>query len=259
MSESINFTESELPAVPDIGFFLGDSIKCPYDSIVIGIHNLNTSYSYNWYKNSSSYKEKETKLSGDLGNGEYYVKASIGSCISESRKINIFNKTAPAKPQIFSNNGPDIYYLTCNNTKASAYHWYYNDLLINQANKYYLVAGKKLGKYYVELEEPGKDCAARSNEIVLAKSANAQVENNDLIIIHPNPSNGSFKISFSNPDEIKAHTIKVVKLTGEVIYQSEINNNESEHDVTINSFKTGVYIVKIATTNNEISRLIILQ
>lgn len=77
------------------------------------------------------------------------------------------------------------------------------------------------------------------NEIALVKVSNSK----GVITVHPNPSNGVFKISIN---DITNGIIEVTDLYGRKVYKSDFKN-QSEFDMNLQDNSKGVYIVKVVS------------
>ena len=79
------------------------------------------------------------------------------------------------------------------------------------------------------------------------------------IIIYPNPSTGKFTIDIGNKTQVK--NIKVINLTGRVIYDKDINSTISTNslDVDLDKRSKGIYLVKVALEEIVIVRKLVLR
>jgi hypothetical protein len=73
--------------------------------------------------------------------------------------------------------------------------------------------------------------------------------------ILPNPTNGSFTVSFSTAG---THDVEVINLLGEVVY-SKMEISESNLLVDLSAQPKGVYLVKCKEADKIITQQIILQ
>jgi hypothetical protein len=72
--------------------------------------------------------------------------------------------------------------------------------------------------------------------------------------IYPNPSNGIFLVQLG---EFIPRKIEIIDLTGKLIYtQNEFDNNK-EVTLNLSSISSGIYFIKIATDNQNLTRKII--
>lgn len=75
--------------------------------------------------------------------------------------------------------------------------------------------------------------------------------------IYPNPARDYINININNPD-IKFFTIYIYDILGNLIFQSDINYNDTyKYDVSY--LEKGTYIIKITTDINSISLPFITQ
>ncbi|MDO8971824.1 MAG: T9SS type A sorting domain-containing protein, partial [Saprospiraceae bacterium] len=74
------------------------------------------------------------------------------------------------------------------------------------------------------------------------------VENGDLtsnMSVFPNPTNGKFTVSITNP-EATDMTIELVNVSGQVVYRNEVKAAYSYNDeIDASQFAKGVYYLKV--------------
>ncbi|MBN2892728.1 MAG: T9SS type A sorting domain-containing protein [Bacteroidales bacterium] len=90
---------------------------------------------------------------------------------------------------------------------------------------------------------------------------NAYVGTADLLAegiqIFPNPTNGQF-IIYS--DELTINWVKIIDLTGKMIYSSSYNHTtKSIHQIDLSNFESGIYILSITTENGVYVQKIIKE
>jgi len=76
------------------------------------------------------------------------------------------------------------------------------------------------------------------------------------ISIYPNPSNGIFNLEIN--DEYKECNIQLIDLAGRVLYE-EVLNNINQHQLNLNEFKQGLYIIKLNIDNNQFNERLIIK
>ena len=246
-SNPVEINVVDPPGTPTIEI-TGDTVKCPYETVSLNVINSSGDYLYQWYKNGIPLStEKNPSITGELPDGEYEVKAYVGGCDRLSRRVVIENLSAPEKPEIYVNDGPDLYYLSCTNTNAKSYKWYYNYQLIDYAHKFYFIAGDLLGTYYVEIEEEGKDCPMRSDLITIPYATTVNYINNDNIFqIIPNPNNGNFEIVLSDCNK-KVKEIEILSLEGKLVFANKNTSFDKIYPVNITIPDKGIYLLRIIT------------
>jgi hypothetical protein len=105
----------------------------------------------------------------------------------------------------------------------------------------------------VKPEEKSIDTLAMSNNthpFITGK------DENEDIVLFPNPNNGQFKIKPFNLEGIPV--IKVYNLTGAVFYKSVLNR-ESINEVNIPALSKGVYFVRISNQKKEFVKKIVVD
>ena len=92
-----------------------------------------------------------------------------------------------------------------------------------------------------------------ANSCAVTKINNSTIKNTDILIF-PNPTNGNFIIKLNNEDENKRQ-IELTNLLGEILFRKEITNSETQ--ININNFPTGLYFLKLINgKNTSIQKLI---
>ena len=78
--------------------------------------------------------------------------------------------------------------------------------------------------------------------------------NTNLFNIYPNPNNGEFMVSISSKQNV--NLVKILSITGELIYSKNVNNNQFE--VNISNLDKGVYFIEvIGETGTQVKRVIV--
>ena len=77
-------------------------------------------------------------------------------------------------------------------------------------------------------------------------------ENNESISVYPNPTSGNVNIV-----AFGINHITVMNTLGQVVYESNADGNTATLDLT--QYQAGVYVVRVATENGEIVKLISKQ
>ena len=120
--------------------------------------------------------------------------------------------------------------------------------------------------------DANSDVSTRSENIITEKETTQQTEKNKKtsqnfsnriplkqkelqFSIKPNPTNGSFKITF-NTDSPLPLSIKVIDVLGKLVYEN-YNLASTEIEVNLNNFQTGVYNVTINYQDNFISQRVV--
>ncbi len=118
------------------------------------------------------------------------------------------------------------------------------------------------GKTYW-LQMDGSAVGAEGEATILISEAwplgvNDELNKNDLIKVYPNPSNGEFKLDLSSINNINDRTnIDVLSVDGSIIFSRKGVIDQNEYDFSLN--KSGLYIVRVTTINNQYSLPVIIK
>lgn len=98
-------------------------------------------------------------------------------------------------------------------------------------------------------------CSAQAQQSITVGCANIEDLNKNDFKIYPNPNNGSFTISgINNPIQ----SVKVFDISGKLVREMKIENNQNQVEVNIQQCADGIYSVEI-TGNESISRVRIVK
>jgi hypothetical protein len=128
---------------------------------------------------------------------------------------------------------------------SSGNQWYLNNNVIQNATDSIYIP-EQGGKYFAVVT---LNCCPSytSNMIYYAPTVVESTNNDGLIILYPNPSDGKFTISLGT-DPVGRATIKVFNLQGNLIY-SEIFQNIIKAGIELNAFPKGMYFIKVITND----------
>jgi hypothetical protein len=98
-------------------------------------------------------------------------------------------------------------------------------------------------------------CSAQSQQSITVGCASIEDLNNNKFNIYPNPNNGTFTIvGIKNPIQ----SVKVFDMSGKMVKEMKIENNQNQVDVNIQHCADGIYSVEISS-NEAISRTRIIK
>ncbi|MEZ4805128.1 MAG: T9SS type A sorting domain-containing protein [Bacteroidia bacterium] len=203
-----------------------------------------------------SYKYLESDIEIGTGNSLVYqledfaVIYAIGydsiGCHGYSNLITPNIAPLPEKP-IISFKGKDL-------EVQSAYRieWYRDDTLLNETSNTLKGPFIKGSKYQVKFYTIN-DCQSISEPFFMTGISidNANI-NRELFSIYPNPSFSDLTITC---DDNCSYTLKIVNLTGQVVFETQVSN--SEYTVNVSNYTSGLYTVECQTIDGEISRQLV--
>jgi len=139
-------------------------------------------------------------------------------------------------------------------SSASTYQWYCDGQLISGAvNQVYIVTQN--GDYSVNTN--GGDCP--SAEITVFVSGIIKLNNDCFFTVYPNPSDGTFFVSFDIPEK-NTYTLKVVNIAGALIYMEILKDFDGKYSKKMNLgyFGKGVYMLILTGPDSKIVKKIVI-
>lgn len=98
---------------------------------------------------------------------------------------------------------------------------------------------------------------SRSNVKHIGISGVQQLNNNSIINIYPNPTNGKFTIEMNDLLKQVQHDVSIYNVIGEKVFQFEINNPKFEIDIS--KQPAGVYLLKLQTEQGIVTKKLIIN
>jgi photosystem II stability/assembly factor-like uncharacterized protein len=161
--------------------------------------------------------------------------------------------------ELFTGN-PDAPLIEFNDTilstdaQANGYQWYLNDEIINGASSSTFKPTEN-GIYSLEARY-FKSCRMFSNNIdVIVSSLKEEIESN--LHISPNPSDGIFKVYFSDDSFIKQ--IEIFTSEGKLIKSYDLKYGISKYEINLENQNSGMYLLVIKTKHGNISKKIYIN
>jgi hypothetical protein len=91
--------------------------------------------------------------------------------------------------------------------------------------------------------------------LVVEKVTGLKNEPGEKVVVYPNPSDKILYISF--PSHIATANYQITQLTGQVVKEGQLVNGSSQHQVSVDGFRPGVYLLTVSAPGyREIFRLI---
>jgi PKD repeat protein len=262
VSSPVTVTILNKPATPIIVTENYQEGKCPGETpAILKVDQPAAEYTYQWKRNGTPISNAtKSTYQAFLQVGDYVVSVNQAGCITESAVKNIAYDDAPPKPQIYVA-GPPVYYLTCTDTTAKSYKWYYNGTLLPNAKTNVFVANQKLGKYNVSISN-AKGCFTMSDTVSIPKGT-VGIELEEAfgdVVVYPNPTSGIVRVELRNQMTGKI-TIKIVSQGGKEVlnYTSEKRDEFFTFQTDISTESKGVYVLSIRMKGLISNKKIIIE
>jgi PKD repeat protein len=258
----VNVTVKPMPYVPVItsdnyqaGECMGETpVRLYVDQEVPG-------YNYQWYRNGIPVAGETLPDYEDfLTEGDYSLEADLDGCTAESNIMNVYFEDAPDKPFIHVQ-GPTVWYLICSDTTGSNYRWYCNGNLIERANKYYYIAGRKMGDYQVSIGN-SLGCYTMSDVVTIptGDTGTDDVDPFEGLKIYPNPTTGLFTIAIDN-NIFGELIIRVIAENGKEVMSFNLDKTTEYflYEVDLSGQSQGLYIINLLIDRYFSTKKIIIE
>jgi len=130
------------------------------------------------------------------------------------------------------------------------YEWFKDGVLINGANSSIYQAFTS-GNYTVKVIDGACNTTSSQTTVSVLNCADLKEIESNKIEFYPNPTNDILNIDNGNYQAMSGYSIKIVSLTGAVIYNQPITTQSVQ--ISMNDFgTTGLYFAQIIDPNNAI-------
>lgn len=264
-TDAVDLTVNQMPEKPVIdsgGYVAG---QCRGEFISLSVINKEP-FKYTWYHNGIELEDLvDGTVQGILDAGEYEVESSTDFCSAVSDQFTIAYKVEPEKPTIYYL-GDEQWYLVADLNDGEEYQWYFNELKIPGAVKYYYEAGTQLGTYRIAMKTESSECFAFSDPLKIPEdtwyyNATSVDENaEEVITISPNPNNGAFILMLQD-DYFGAVTYTITGVAGDIIIHNQIEKYKKtlSQPLLIDPVGKGVYFINITLGEKSIHKKIIVK
>ena len=83
----------------------------------------------------------------------------------------------------------------------------------------------------------------------------SDIQNQELIQVYPNPSNGKVLISY--PTYVGKMLIQVIDINGRIVYENSVSSFDGSKEIDLTNLNAGIYILKMDTENSSFTKKII--
>ncbi len=196
---------------------------------------------YNWFSQQSG---GNTIYTGQIfstpqlnSSTTYYVSNSAGNCTSSRIAVQAVIKDIPEKPQITQISSDKLY---CSEIGLN-YEWKLNNVLLNENTREIDINAQ--GDYTVSVEGFNGCFSLLSEEYNVTLTSIANSEKSKPFKVYPNPTYGKLTIEIPQP-EVNSK-IKVIDLTGKIIYSERISGSSLKKKIVLELYTPGVYFLTL--------------
>lgn len=251
LTDSVTVAVNELPVVA-----LGDDqIFCGVSEYELDAGNPGSTYLWSTDENSQKI------MASGTGESQFWVQVTNESGCVETDTINL---NFAATPEI--NIGSDT--IICHNqsieldagNSGSAFLWSTDEttqkITVNAEDYEY-------GNHNFSCQVTNTDGCTNSDEVTVEVKDCTGINEFGTAIgidIFPNPNKGTFNVEINTTDN-KSVSIKVVSVTGKLVYQeNDIQiNGKSSHQINLNEFADGVYTVFVIGDESVANKKVVLS
>lgn len=192
---------------------------------------------------------------------DWEIETENGTCTSALVPVEI---TVP-DPQAPEANGVTI----CTNqvaqlsaTGSGVINWFdENGVFLASGSNYSTPELTASALYYVQSSENGCNGTSTAVEVIVESCANlSEITIESTISITPNPSNGSFEVTYGITEKEKVE-IEITDATGKRIYKRKFqdHNGMNAHKISLENFADGMYTLQLKTGSEIHSERLILK
>ncbi len=87
-----------------------------------------------------------------------------------------------------------------------------------------------------------------------------QIDGISMLNIFPNPANSILNVSFKT-DRVQSFTVKLMSITGEVVYEDNSDNFSGNYSnsIDVSSFAKGVYILNLSNNSGSVNKKVVIR
>ncbi len=239
---------------------------CQGNSVVLNA-TTGVDYAYEWYLNNSKIPNETTASLTVNQSGDYSVKIIDGSCNALSSNTTV---TVNPNPIVSLNSIPNLY-STDNNITLSGSpvggQFTGRGVVGNLLSPKDAGLGKKnitytytnlqgcsasSSVYFIVSDTLGNICSSVDTlKIKVTFTAGINANNFNVLSVYPNPAKDFLIIDNGDVASMNGYSIKIVDLTGKIIYTNTITTAKTQ--IAINDFGSkGIYILQVLDSNNVV-------
>ena len=241
---------------------LGSTTVCQGNSVTFQATTAGTGLVYQWYKNGNAIAGATNALYSTILPGNYKCNISKPSCGGNSNVITVTVNALPTA-SIVTPEGLDLCGKTNVKLKANTgagltYQWHKDGNSIAGATlvTYYASAA---GSYTVVVTN-ANGCSKQSAAVNVFTSCRLTEEQNAMVSIQPNPSNGNFELQLQTGNRVNTEAvISIVDLSGRNIanFTAPIANGQLNTTISI-APAAGIYLIVIESETIHYTQQIVI-
>lgn len=205
--------------------------------------------SYTWTPSSSlNTATGSSVIASPVTNTTYQV-TGTNNCGTDVSSISVTVNAAPTVPTITQNGNV----LSVTLASGETAKWYHNSSLVGNGAQYTIT---ETGDYKVVIIN-GNGCTAQATGTFQTDDAGLATNNLKQLNIYPNPTNGMLTIDWGTIKGVQK--IRVYDMIGKEVFVAPASNNANKQSINLSRFEKGIYVIRLVTKENTISRKITKQ
>ncbi|MFT6716839.1 MAG: hypothetical protein ACJA0Q_001487, partial [Saprospiraceae bacterium] len=239
-SEPATVVNNDIPNNPIVSEISGT--PCQGDSIQLDV-DIAGADSLFWYINGEVSNTYNSSTDFNINNDVSYqfVNKTSEGCISDTVTYSVVFGSAPSKPivNILSNDSLQII------GDATTYYWYLGDGTLVSTETDSIFEPTENGSYFVV--GGNGPCLSEPSDTVIVDLYNgiASIDENEQMVVFPNPNSGTFNIKL-----LSRSTINIRDIYGKVVYSNTSSKGITSIELNVS---TGVYFMEVLSSKHLVS------
>ncbi|MFT6844269.1 MAG: hypothetical protein ACJAUV_000443 [Flavobacteriales bacterium] len=232
--------KNELPNNPIVSEISG--LPCQGDTIQLNV-DIAGADSLFWYISEEVSNTYNSSNDFNINNDVSYqfVNKTSEGCISDTVDYSVAFGSAPSKPivNILSNDSLQII------GDATTYYWYFGDGTLVSTETDSIFEPTENGSYFVV--GGNGPCLSEPSDTVIVDLYDgiASIDENEQMVVFPNPNSGTFNIKL-----LSRSTINIRDIYGKVVYSNTSSKGITSIELNVS---TGVYFMEVLSSKHLVS------
>jgi PKD repeat protein len=255
-SKPITVAQGKNTIILDFNIPAGNNLKLTGKNLFRNNQGVNYPYTVAGYLSI----KKSSASTNPLKYYYYFYNWQIKKTPCKSERTEVFafvNNAAPKADFSYANNDPYVSFTDLTQNQGTPL-WKFGDgggSSLSNPNHLYLQNGNYQVTLFVD-NGCGTDSVTKPLTIGLATNLNNGSKENQ-VRVYPNPATGKLNINFGK--NVANGYIYLIDITGRIVYYENVKDNTGKLTINLNSFNSGIYMIKIIGDKTIFSTKIIIE